>query len=389
VSGLDDVLRLCPASDEEQRQRLEVKYGLRTLDDLSGAIVFGTGLLGTALAGSLQALGLEPLAFSDNDAARWGESIGGLTVLPPASLDRDRPVIVASKFVKDSVAGLREARGGQRLLPHYLLPVLFPGTFPGGFHELSAEAVAAGTAQIEEVFATLADADSRELYLQLLRFRLTLDPLDLPDPTPDQYFPAGFWTLGDHEVYVDVGACEGDTLADFLRRSGGAFDRYYALEPDPRNLESLRRLAAARPDPRVDVVPCGAGERRGTVSFVAGRGGESRVGSDGALTVQIVTLDELLADEPVTTIKIDVEGYERETLRGARDVLERRSPKLAVSVYHMLRDLWEIPAWIAGRRGDYRFYLRHHTAEIYDTVLYCIPGDPATSATRQARTGRP
>jgi FkbM family methyltransferase len=296
-------------------------------------------------------------------------------VIRPADIDERRPVVIASKFVKDIVAGLRRAGYGRPPVPHYLLPILLPGQFPGGYHTLSAETIAAGRRGIEETLARLADEPSRTLFLQLLRFRLTLDPLDLPDPTPDQYFPAGFWRLDGHEVFVDVGACEGDTLVDFLRRTHGHFDRYFAVEPDPRNLLGLRRLVEGLADPRMVVAPCAAGERSEVLSFVEGRGGESHMGTEGAVRVEVVPLDKLLAGERVTTIKVDVEGFERQTLKGARQIIGGLGPKLALSVYHLLPDLWEIPEAVAACRSDYRYYLRHHTAEIYDTVLYCVGED--------------
>ena len=387
VSALGDVLRLCPTSDEEQRRRLGDAYRLHSPADLEGAVVFGTGLLGVGLATALREQGLEPAAFSDNDPTRWGETVAGLPVIRPADIDARRPLVIASKFVKDIVAGLPRADDGRPPVPHYLLPVLLPGRFAGGYHALSADTITAGRTGIEQAFARLTDEPSRALFLQLLRFRLTLDPLDLPDPAPDQYFPAGFWRLDEHEVFVDVGACEGDTLVDFLRRTHGRFDRYFAVEPDSRNLLALQRLVEGLADPRVVVAPCAAGERSEILSFVEGRGGESRVGPEGAVKVEAIPLDKLLAGERVTTIKIDVEGYERQTLQGARQIISDLGPKLAVSVYHLLPDLWEIPQAVAACRSDYRCYLRHHTAEIYDTVLYCV-GEDDRQAPR-AGSGRP
>ena len=381
MTALVDVLGLCPASDAEQRRLLETQYGLRTPADLMGAVVFGTGSLGSALARSLREQGLQPAAFSDNDPRRWGATIEGLQVVPPHDLESGQPIIIGSKFVKDIFAGLRDS-GTLRLIPHYVLPMLFSDAFAAGFHVLSAETVTAGAAAIERVFSVLADNASRELFLRLLKFRITLDPLDLPDPVPDQYFPPGFWALSAHEVFVDAGACVGDTLAEFVRRTHGDFTRYFAFEPDPQNLGALRRLAEELADTRVIVLPFGVGDRHVHAAFEDGRGGESRIASDGTLDVELVPIDDLVAGEMVTTIKIDVEGFEREALAGARQTIAKRGPKLAVSVYHRLPDLWELPLWILRCRGDYELYMRHHTAEIYDTVLYGICGEPAGSDAR-------
>jgi FkbM family methyltransferase len=372
VTDLDDVLALCPVSDSEQLRVLGDTVGLRTLRDLSGAVVFGTGALGVATAGSLRDLGLQPSAFSDNDALQWGRKLNGLYVIPPADLHADTPIVIASKYVKDIEAGLTAA-GHTGLVPHYVLSLLFPDAFRNAFHVLSAETIAAASEDIAKVSTNLADLGSRELFAQLLRFRITLAPADLPNPTPDQYFPPDIWHLSAAETYVDAGACGGDTLAEFLRRSNGVFARYYAFEPDSLNLEKLRRYASELSDPRIVVLPYGVGDRHELVTFLGGKGGESRIVLDGPMAVELVTLDSALGGEPVTAVKIDVEGYEREVIRGARTVLAERSPKLAVSVYHHLEDLWEIPALVRACHAGYAHYLRHHTHEIYDTVLYCVP----------------
>ena len=372
MNRLDDVLGLCPGSDADQREQVARRFALTAVEGLRDAVVFGTGILGRATALRLTELGLAPRAFSDNDARRWGDTLEGLPVLPPADITDGRSVVIASKYVKDIWAGL-SARESLHLVPHYVPPVLFPRAFPPGFHRLCADAVNGARHGIGEAFAALSDDRSVRLFLQLLRFRITLDPLELPDSTPGQYFPGGFWRLTGDEVYVDAGACDGDTLGQFLDVTDGEFEAYHAFEPDAGNLEALRRRVAELADPRVVVHPCGLGERSEAVGFQAGRGGESRIAAGEAQTVAVVALDEDLGAGRVTTVKIDVEGYEREVLSGARGTIEQCRPKLAVSVYHRVEDLWEIPAAIAHTWPFYRQYLRHHTPEIYDTVLYCTP----------------
>lgn len=372
MNNLEDILRQCPASDAQQRKILQKEYGLGGLEDLQGAVVFGTATLGAQVAHVLEERGIRIFGFSDNDYLRWNGTYEGRPVFAPCELDRSRPVIIASKFVKDIYAGLRY-QGVRRLIPHYILSCLFHDVFNNRFHSLSAEAVTACSKTILDTFSLLSDQHSLELFCQLLRFRVTLNPMDLPVPTPGQYFPGEFWALSQQEVYVDVGACCGDTLIDFLGHTRGAFSKYFALEPDPRNFGELKKAIPAGLNVRIMALPCAAGGRKQRALFIPDAGGESRIASGGSLKIEVITLDELLAFEAVSTIKIDVEGYEREVLIGAQNTIATKGPKLAVSIYHRLQDIWEIPIWIRAYNGGYRFYLRHHTAEIYDTVLYCVP----------------
>lgn len=374
MGGLDAILELCPASDALQRKALEERYRIGTIRDLDEVVVFGAALLGASFARRLREAGVRVIAFSDNDPARWGQDYEGLPLLPPHRIPGRCKVVVASKYVRDIALGL----GGElgcRLIPHYVLSLLFPQMFPNDFHAFSAGLVRGHRDAVRQAWTLMADPPSRDLFLTLLRFRISLDPAHLPEVTGGQYFPGPFWTLAPDETFVDVGACGGDTLRDFLQHSRGHFRRYIALEPELDNLQALHRAVPADMAGRIRICACGAGATRQRVEFAAGAGGASRIAGGGGASIEVVPLDELLADEPVTTIKVDVEGYERPVLEGARATIGRCRPKLALSAYHRVEDLWEIVLWVQRRYPGYRYYLRHHTPEVYDTVLYGVPGE--------------
>ena len=60
--------------------------------------------------------------------------------------------------------------------------------------------------------------------------------------------------------------------------------------------------------------------------------------------------------------------------------MRRFKPKLAVCVYHNLRDFFEIPEYLDLLSVGYRFFLRHHTIHGSETVLY------AAAATRHEKS---
>jgi len=74
-----------------------------------------------------------------------------------------------------------------------------------------------------------------------------------------------------------------------------------------------------------------------------------------------------------TFIKLDIEGYEIEALRGARGVIDRAAPVLAVCVYHLQDHLWRIPLLLREWRSDYALFLRPHNEEGWDLVCYAVP----------------
>jgi superfamily I DNA and RNA helicase len=67
---------------------------------------------------------------------------------------------------------------------------------------------------------------------------------------------------------------------------------------------------------------------------------------------------------------LDLEGYERFALAGAKETISSSRPKLAISAYHRPDDLIEITKFIRSVRSDYKVGVQHHTFHRWDTCLY-------------------
>lgn len=66
----------------------------------------------------------------------------------------------------------------------------------------------------------------------------------------------------------------------------------------------------------------------------------------------------------MTLIKMDVETFEIKALEGARRIIIEQKPKLSISAYHYLSDLWEVPRKIRELVPEYKLYLRHHAPTV-------------------------
>lgn len=195
--------------------------------------------------------------------------------------------------------------------------------------------------------------------------------------------------LGENEIFVDCGAFDGDTIEEFVQYTKNRFDRIYAFEPDRNNADRLRNKIDVK---NVFVIEKGTGKEKGMARFYADAslfsnfvdsaiwGDETRRDlygdSEEYIEVPITTLDDELMDVPVSVIKMDIEGSELEALMGAEKIIRRYHPKLAVCVYHKQEDLFAIIHYIhtfdeTGTR--YKYYLRHHSDDVTETVLYALP----------------
>ncbi len=91
--------------------------------------------------------------------------------------------------------------------------------------------------------------------------------------------------------------------------------------------------------------------------------------------IPIVSLDERIEGghlPPPSFIKMDIEGFEAEALRGAKKSIAQHKPKLAISIYHKPEDFIVLPELIKSICPSYRFYLDHYTIFDADTILYAI-----------------
>jgi hypothetical protein len=122
-------------------------------------------------------------------------------------------------------------------------------------------------------------------------------------------------------------------------------------------------------DVRTDVV----GDHSGTRRFNASGAGNAALSATGGLEVPGTTLDEALAAQHATFIKMDIEGEELAALRGAQRIIRRDRPILAICSYHLQNHLWEVPLLMSELLDRASLALMSHCMDGFDTVCYAIP----------------
>ena len=232
------------------------------------------------------------------------------------------------------------------------------------------------------LYRILDDNRSRAVLLAVMRNWTYLDTelLGKARENGEHYFDLDLLPEADGEVFVDVGAYIGDTVRSFTGIYGKGYQRIYAYEPDRENLRFLKHNIHGLHD--VEIRRKAVGREAGTLELISPEDtSSSRLETVGAsadksdtMKVEIVTLDENIA-EPVTWIKMDVEGAEYDALIGASKHIKKDKPKLSISVYHGYDDLWRLPRLIHEMNPSYRFYLRYYGGNLIPTeiVLTALP----------------
>ena len=202
----------------------------------------------------------------------------------------------------------------------------------------------------------------------------------MPGPSSyDQYFPDDLFAVTPEEVFVDCGAFDGDTIRSFIKHRRD-FRRIIAMEPDPVNFKRLQQSVSDLPRPlheRIVLHEVAVAAVKGNVHFQSDGTAGAKILGEGKVEVACGTLDDILADVNPSYVKLDVEGAERDALAGGRHILRHGSSLWAVCVYHRQNDLWQLPLLLRAGLPEkgHGFFLRKHGGEIFDTVLYAVPGN--------------
>ncbi len=163
-------------------------------------------------------------------------------------------------------------------------------------------------------------------------------------------------SVGPRDIVLDVGSHLG-TFTRFALMRGAR--KVVGFDPDPGSISCFKRTFAQElQDGKVVLVDAAAWESAGTLQFEVHDlwSAQSNVSTEGALEVKAVTIDATVAKlglASVDFIKMDIEGAERNALRGALQTLQEFGPKMTISIYHREDDPEVIPEIVLGARPGY------------------------------------
>jgi len=264
-----------------------------------------------------------------------------------------------------------------RVIPFGFLYWKYPSIFLPHYAVDLPHKVFENTSEIKSVLSLWEDSASRQEYLAQMKWRILMDFYGLPSPVSHEtYFPLDLIEITDDEIFVDCGAYDGDTIRKLIESKNGKIGGIVAFEPDPSNYSKLKQSVEQLPNGiknKIILLQKATGAHKGKVLFNAAGNEASSVVLNGNCEVDCVALDEELNQTEFSFLKMDIEGSEVETLLGAKEVIKKNLPVLAVCAYHQQSHVWEIPSLINSISDQYRFFLRPHLLEVWDLVCYAIP----------------
>jgi FkbM family methyltransferase len=189
--------------------------------------------------------------------------------------------------------------------------------------------------------------------------------------TENQYFE-DFLNLKDGEVFVDGGGYDGHTTITFTKHCK-SYGKVFFFEPTFKMMAlSRKRLLNLK---AINFIQKGLYKCHDVMYIDSDLGPAARMTGDKTSLkqerIEVESLDDIIS-EPVTFIKLDIEGFELDALLGMRRQIMLNKPKLAISVYHDFAHFLAIPELILSFRSDYKIYLRHYTSGWAETIMFFV-----------------
>ncbi len=188
----------------------------------------------------------------------------------------------------------------------------------------------------------------------------------------EQYFIETFFPIKDDEIYMDCGSYDFDSIFSFINWSFNSYKKIYAIEPLKEYYDTYEEIIKTKKIKNIETYNVGLWKCKGTQKFKLSVNGDSRISTEGATTLEVDTIDNILNGREVTLIKFDIEGAEYEAILGAEKTIKKYKPKIVASIYHKRNDIFQIAKLLLSYNKDYEVYVRHNEFCMYETNMYFI-----------------
>lgn len=364
----------------EELHALPERYASRPARDLPAdqpVWIFGTGQFGRDLCSALLKTGLSVAGFVETKPS--SPEVLGLPVLgwqqwaPEHAAEPLCVGIFNRGMPLDQLEALARQHGARDIFLPWDVYRALKQPMGWRFWLSEPERILNQLQSLGAALDCMEDEVSQRCMLDIAAFRLGLQTTYGSFQHADnQYFnPLTLNALqGKALRFVDGGAYNGDTYLELC--SVADVQTAYLFEPDGSNFAQLCRNVAQTARP-AQCLPLGLSDSYRILSFNAGSGEGAAISENGTAHIAVAALDDVLSGCTVDFIKLDVEGAEMQALHGARNLILRSRPVLALSLYHCPQDLWELPQALAALCEDYCFHVRQHYFNSFDSVLYAVP----------------
>ncbi|MDF2511039.1 MAG: hypothetical protein K0S04_905 [Herbinix sp.] len=240
--------------------------------------------------------------------------------------------------------------------------------FPRFYRPHNREAILIELEKLGKTYELLEDDLSKKTFENTLKYRFCGETGYLTEVLQkDQYCPTDIFSFSDEEVIIDGGAAQGDSLSRFIELCNGKYPKIYCFEA---NQDYCRGIKYCFKHENLHIINKGLYDKNAMLFWHEnGHGSYLSEEKKSDFQLEVVSLDDTIK-EKVTFIKMDIEGAEQKAILGAKDIIQRDKPKLAICIYHKENDLWDIPLLIKELVPEYKIYIRSYY-DVMDEETVC------------------
>lgn len=331
-------------------------------------VLYGMGNGTDMVMEKLSEIGVTPAEVFASDEFVRGHSFRGYKVIKYSDVcEKYEDFVIVVCFAVHDDAMLEKIRkmSEEHTLFAPNVPIVDDGVFTREFIEKHDK-------EFDEAFSLLSDEFSRQSYLDILNFKVSgkTEYLFKCQKNKDEIY-SEYLNLGESEIFMDLGAYDGDTVREFLKATDQKYDRIIAVEADEKNYRKLTDKTSGIE--RIKTYNLAVWDKKETLFFEKKKGRNSKLSSAGKVEVQADSVDNILNGERITMLKMDIEGSEERALEGAKKTILKHRPKLYVCAYHRNDDMFRLPLKINEICKGYKFYFCHHPyIPAWESNFYCV-----------------
>lgn len=347
---------------------------IKKIKKFEKVIIWGTGVAGTMIHKSLRKNGVEIYAFSDSNSFQNGYTEKeGCKVISCFDIPKEACVVIAANYDY----GIHDFLNGKEIKNWIYIDPFYLSAYSDVYVDKISKIYSDNSEKIKDVYSSLSDSKSRETFKAVLLHRAVHKIDTLWNYWERKQYFGNDVIKNVSGNFVDCGAYNGDTLRDFIDQVHGKEYLYYAFEPETDNYSTLRKYAEETDPERIKTYKLGIWDKKTKLCFVCDDEGGGETGrmvenenNEEVESVSVDSVDNILNGDRADFIKMDIEGAEIKALSGCCKTVGLWHPTMAISSYHELEHLWEVPIKILTLSEEYKLYYRHHSWNWVDTVCY-------------------
>ena len=205
---------------------------------------------------------------------------------------------------------------------------------------------------------------------------------------PGQHFDEVFWYRHGLDTLKNPAYLQGKDIIDaggYIGDSALILQEYtdknvHSFEATKRNFTLMQETLKLNNATRIIPVNKGLGSKPDKMTISVNGGSSSLISNNPWENgvheeIEIITLDSYVAEHNLRVgfIKVDIEGFELEFLKGAKNTICTQKPAMLISIYHNIEHFLEIKPMLESWNLGYTFRIHRPTSHSIsvETALFC------------------